>query len=52
MYITTRHTIHYSSRPGDDDGKTPLHCAFYEGHVEMVKALLAAKVKVNKVNKW
>jgi ankyrin repeat protein len=34
----------------DTDGSTPLHCATWKGHPEVVKALLAAGADVNSVN--
>ena len=34
----------------DTDGSTPLHCATWKGHPEIVEALLAAGADVNAVN--
>ena len=34
----------------DQDGSTPLHCAAWKGHQEVVAALLAAGAKVNAHN--
>ena len=36
----------------DDDGWTPLHWASLNGHLEIVKTLLAAKAEVNKSNDY
>jgi ankyrin repeat protein len=34
----------------DTDGSTPLHCAAWKGHVEVVEALLDAGAKINDHN--
>jgi tankyrase len=34
----------------DTDGSTPLHCATWKGHPEVVKALLTAGAEVNAIN--
>ena len=34
----------------DTDGSTPLHCASWKGHTEVVKALLDAGAKINDCN--
>jgi len=31
----------------DDNGETPLHCAAFKGHKEVVESLLAHKAKVD-----
>eukprot|EP01112_Ceratiomyxa_fruticulosa_P017015 TRINITY_DN522_c0_g1_i1.p1 TRINITY_DN522_c0_g1~~TRINITY_DN522_c0_g1_i1.p1 ORF type:complete len:573 (-),score=121.31 TRINITY_DN522_c0_g1_i1:153-1871(-) len=42
----------YDPNAGDYDGRTPLHLATEEGHIEVVKLLLSKGVDVNVVDRW
>ena len=36
----------------EEDGWTPLHWAAYNGHTDVVKALITAEADVDAKNKW